>query len=463
MSAIAGIANLARRQDAAQMIEKISHRGRDNDKVIKKHRAVIISSWHDIEQCSPSPFLKKNLVWDGTPPSEITLEALAQWPQPFALAATTPQGLFLARDRLGVKPLYYGKADGDFCFASEVKALLTITNDINEFPPGHCYTPDDGFQPSAKIKTSTLSYDNAERIIAELHRKLENAITRSIVSDTMGVWLSGGVDSSVIATLAKKHVRELHSFVIGLEGATDLNYGGQVAELLETKHHPLTVTMDDIFPILPEVIYALESFDALLVRSTITNYLSSAVVADHVGAIFSGEGGDELFAGYAYMKKIPAKQLPLELEAAVGCLHNTALQRVDRSACAQGILPFVPFADMEVVEYALSIPVKHKIYRQGNGEIEKWILRKTIEGKIPDSILWRPKTKFWQGTGLKELIGDYAETKISNSDFQRERTLPNRWRLNTKEELMYYRIFKEQFGDMTQLDWMGRTKGAPVH
>jgi len=271
------------------------------------------------------------------------------------------------------------------------------------------------------------------------------------------------VDSSVIAILAKKHVRELHSFVIGLEGATDLNYGGQVAELLGTKHHPLTVTMEDIFPILPEVIYALESFDALLVRSTITNYLSSAIVADHVGAIFSGEGGDELFAGYAYMKKIPAKQLPLELEAAVGCLHNTALQRVDRSACAQGILPFVPFADMEVVEYALSIPVKHKIYRQGNGEIEKWILRKTIEGKIPDSILWRPKTKFWQGTGLKELIGDYAETKISDSDFQRERTLPNMWRLNTKEELMYYRIFKEQFGDMTQLDWMGRTKGAPVH
>jgi asparagine synthase (glutamine-hydrolysing) len=462
MSTIAGVTNSKRRRDVSKMMKKITHRGSENSKTIEKHGVLIQSAWHDIEKSPDLDALSSKLIWDGTPPHEITPEALAQWPQPFALAAVKPHGLFLARDQLGVKPLYYGQENGDLYFASEVKALLEITNDINEFPPGHFFTPDDGFQSYASIETTVQSNANVDSMISDLRGKLEDAIARDVVSDPMGIWLSGGVDSSVIATLAKKQVGVLHSFVIGLEGATDLDYGGRVAELLGTKHHPFTVTMDDLLPVLPAVIYALESFDALLVRSSITNYLISGIVSDYVDVIFSGEGGDELFAGYAYMKKIPSERLPAALEEAVGALHNTAFQRVDRSACARGILPMVPFADIDVVNYALSIPVKYKIFRQGNTEIEKWILRKTVEGMIPDSILWRPKTKFWQGTGLKELLGEYAQLKVSDSDFQHERELPNGWRLNTKEELMYYRIFNEQFGDVNELDWMGRTKGAPV-
>lgn len=462
MSTIAGAANSARQQEVAAMMRKISHRGRDNRKTIQKHGALIQSSWHDIEENADLSVLKNKLVWDGNPPLEINPRALAQWPRPYALAAVRPQGLFLARDPLGVKPLYYGEANGDFFFASEVKALLAVTDDINEFPPGHCFSLEDGFQLCERIKTGELPYDEVEKIVVELHSRLEKAIERDVVSGPMGVWLSGGVDSSVIATLAKKQVRELHSFVIGLEGATDLKYGGQVASLLGTRHHSYTVKMEDLLPILPSTIYALESFDALLVRSSVTNYLISGIVSDYVDAIFSGEGGDELFAGYAYMKDIPAEKLPTALEKAVGSLHNTAFQRVDRSAFSQGIVPLLPFADLDVVNYAMSIPIKYKIYRKGNVEIEKWILRKTIEDMIPDSILWRPKTKFWQGTGLKEMLGDYAERQISDSAFERERKLPNGWKLNTKEELMYYRIFTEQFGELDQLAWIGRTEGAPV-
>jgi asparagine synthase (glutamine-hydrolysing) len=162
------------------------------------------------------------------------------------------------------------------------------------------------------------------------------------------------------------------------------------------------------------------------------------------------------------MKDLPREKLHLELEQATGRLHNTAFQRVDRCATANGIVPFVPFADKDVVDFALSIPTHLKIYRDGEKEIEKWILRKTIDGMIPDSVLWRPKTKFWQGTGLKELISEYAEAQVSDADFKRERALPNGWVLNTKEELMYYRIFKERFGEASELEWMGRTKGAPV-
>jgi asparagine synthase (glutamine-hydrolysing) len=463
MAAIAGITNPAQRQDVVSWMKKISHRGNGGSKVIEHQNILMQSSWHEIEERPVSDVLKENAVWDGAPPAQITPGALASWAQPFALAAATSKGLFLARDGLGLKPLYYGYKGDNLCFASEVKALLEITTDINEFPPGTWYTLQDGFQTFTQIQTgSTLLDNDTEAMIAELRRRLETAIQRSVVSERMGVWLSGGVDSSVIATLAKRQVKELHSFVIGLPGATDLKYGGIMAEHLGTIHHPVTVTLEDLLPILPDAIYALESFDALLVRSSVTNYLISRFVSEYVDGIFSGEGGDELFAGYDYMKDLPREKLHLELEQATGRLHNTAFQRVDRCATANGIVPFVPFADKDVVDFALSIPTHLKIYRDGEKEIEKWILRKTIDGMIPDSVLWRPKTKFWQGTGLKELISEYAEAQVSDADFKRERALPNGWVLNTKEELMYYRIFKERFGEASELEWMGRTKGAPV-
>jgi asparagine synthase (glutamine-hydrolysing) len=364
---------------------------------------------------------------------------------------------------LGVKPLYYGKINDSLAFASEVKALLTVTEDVHEFPPGAWYTPEEGFNSFRKVKSGKLPYKDADRIASELRLKLEQAIIRRAAADEMGTWLSGGVDSSAIAALARPHVRVLHSFVSGVEGAPDVDYGRQMAEFLGTEHHVLIVTLNDLLKALPEVIYHLESFDALLVRSSITNYLTSKMVSDYVGVVYSGEGGDELFAGYDYIKDIPADKIPEECEDIVMRLHNTALQRVDRSAQAHGVVPFVPFTDMEVVEYALSIPPEYKVYRNGGDPIEKWILRKAVEDTVPESVLWRPKAKFWQGAGVEELLADYAESTISDADFQRERILLNGWKLNSKEELMYYRIFKGHFGELTQLNWMGRTKGAPIH
>lgn len=463
MAGIAGLARPGQQQLVVQMLDKISHRGRDRAKMLAKRNVTMQAAWSDMLS-RPTPLsLQMNAVWDGASPPIPDPGVLASQTEPFAMAAISPEGLFLARDPLGVKPLYYGMYDGYMAFASEVKALLLITEEVQEFPPGTWYSPKDGFQVFSKIKSGRrLPYQEVHKITTELRLRLEQAIIRCVVSDEMGTWLSGGVDSSAIAALARPHVHRLHSFVSGVEGAPDLEYGLQMAEFLGTEHHQLLVSLADMLAALPDVIYHLESFDALLVRSSITNYLTSKMVSDYVGAVFSGEGGDELFAGYDYIKDLPPEQIPNELEDITMRLHNTALQRVDRSAQAHGVVPFVPFTDLDVVAYAMRIPSKYKVYQDGGKPIEKWILRKTVEDLLPDSVLWRPKAKFWQGAGVGEQLAGHAEATISDSDFAHERPLPNGWILNSKEELMYYRLFKAHFGELFHLNWMGRTKGAPV-
>lgn len=462
MAAIAGIALPGHQEKVVQMLQKVSHRGKDRTKMLEKRGVTMQSAWTS-GLARPAPLsLQMSAVWDGLSAPLPKPESLSQRTEPFALAAVLPDGLFLARDLLGVKPLYYGKTDGSLAFASEVKALLPVTEDIHEFPPGTWYTPQDGFRRFGEIKSGTLPYQDADRIASELRQVLEQAILRRAAADEMGSWLSGGVDSSAIAALARPYVRVLHTFVSGVEGAPDIEYGSRMADFLGTEHHVLTVTLDDLLKALPEVIYHLESFDALLVRSSITNYLTSKMVSDYVGVVYSGEGGDELFAGYDYIKDLPAEAIPGECEDIIMRLHNTALQRVDRSAHAHGVVPVIPFTDRDVLEYALRIPPEYKVYRGNGAPVEKWILRKAVEDAVPASVLWRPKAKFWQGAGVQELLSEHAESAITDADFQRERLLPNGWKLNSKEELMYYRIFKDHFGELAQLDWMGRTKGAPV-
>ena len=461
MAGIAGIDCDGKHELVAQMLKRITHRGEAGSKIVKSHGVTLGAVWPKAQVVPASATLQQQATWDGQRPLIPDPTVLEREWQPFALAAATPDGLFLARDPLGVKPLYYGRTDdGALCFASEVKALMGVSQEIHEFPPGAWYDDREGIQTFSEMGSQPVSKHSPSQIASELRLRLEQAVCKRVDNEVMGCWLSGGLDSSAMAALACPHVQELHTVSAGLPGAPDLKFARQVAEFLNTEHHEVCVTLDEILAVLPEVIYHLESFDALLVRSSVTNYLAAQRAADYVGAVFSGEGADELFAGYAYLETVEPDQLSDELTDITHRLHNTALQRVDRSASAHGLVAHVPFLDPDVVEHARHIPASLKL-KEETGMVEKWILRRALIDALPTNVLWRRKAKFWQGAGVGDLLAQYAEERITDEDFRRERTLPNGWTLNSKEELMYYRIFKEHFGELKDLSWMGRTKGAP--
>ncbi|KAF0108443.1 MAG: hypothetical protein FD146_1017 [Anaerolineaceae bacterium] len=446
MTAIAGIASHAKSELVDRMLDKMSHRGWAWRDVIEERNLTFGAIGLGIQKQAHETLKKSGLACDSASEGH------------FAQAQAAAAGFELKRDLLGVTPLYYGRTnDGELCFASEVKGLLEATCDVHEMPPGNCY---DGLKMEtyARIAIQDPLDESPETIAAELRRRLETAIEKRIGDGRVGAWLSGGLDSSTLAALARKHVSNFHTFAVGSPGAPDLEFARAMVDFIKSAHHEVIVGPEDILRVLPDVIYHLESFDALLVRSSVMNFLVAKCASDFVPAVFSGEGGDELFAGYEYLKALDPDQLPAELVDITNRLHNTALQRVDRCAYAFGTVAHVGFLDSGVVEYALRIPAQYKL-RQG---IEKWILRQAMADALPDAILNRTKAKFWQGAGVEDMLARHADEKITGADFARERGLPDGSRLNSKEELMYYRIFKEHFGEFDDLSWVGRTKGAPV-
>ncbi len=446
MAAIAGIAQPNAQQDVQKILEKMSHRGTEDSMVKAVDGTTLGLSWP-----SSQPDAGRALAKNGTAQDWINDSHYAR--------AQVDQGSFvLSRDPLGVSPLYYGfTEDNALCFSSEVKGLLGVVDHVQELPPGS--TLKDGKVKQDFVLSEKKPIDEPRQsIAANLRRRLEKSVEKRAMRDVpYGAWLSGGLDSSALAALARPHTDTLHTFAAGFEGAPDLHYARLVARHIGSNHHEMIPTFKEILNVIPEVIRHLESFDALLVRSSLMNYLVAKLASDYVPAVFSGEGGDELFAGYSYLNNVSLEDLPAELTDIIGRLHNTALQRVDRCAGAHGTVAYVGFLDNEVVDYALRIPAEYKIY---NG-LEKWILRRAVLDLLPESVVMRKKSKFWEGAGVEDMIASYVEAQVSDEDFRRERQLPDGGTLNSKEELYYYRIHKEYFGGLKNYDWMGRTKGSP--
>jgi len=446
MAGLAAIARPSMSKQVHTMLDRISHRGGAGRLVLEAGGCTL------------------GLV---TPPSQShLLQALQDAGRAVdgpghghrAIVEASGGQLVLTRDELGVAPLYTGTLpDGTQVCASEVKALIPEARMILEVPPGHALRGG-AARRYFELRTGEEFSEDAQAIARRLREELEAAVRRRVQTDTMGSWLSGGLDSSTLAALARRQLDTLHTFAAGLEGAPDLEFAREVARFIGSVHHEALLSLQDLIRVLPVVIEHLESFDALLVRSSVTNYLVARLASEFVGEVFSGEAGDELFAGYAYLKDLDPGALQGELLEITGRLHNTALQRVDRSASAHGTVAHTPFTDPTVVSVAFRIPARLKLV----DGVEKWILREALQGALPDRVLQRTKAKFWEGAGVGDHLAHHAAGAISDGDFARERHLPGGWELNTKEELLYYRIFRERFGALEDLSWMGRTKGSPV-
>ena len=441
MSGIAGINKPNQFSLVKKLLEKISYRG--------KYKKVIFSTDHSTFGFNSNKYLSDQI--------EIFKKEKYIMDSPgvghFAEAKEKDSSIELTRDQIGVVPIYYTYYDNELCFASEVKALLELSKVIKELLPGYKFVNNQLIQ-LYKSDTDFEIKDDPTRIANQLNVLFENVIKNRIKSDEIGSWLSGGLDSSALAALVRPNVNRLYTFSCGVKSSPDLEYAKIMAEYLQSDHYELIISLKDMLKALHEVIYHLESFDALLVRSSIANYLTAKLASDYVDQILSGEGGDEIFGGYLYLKELPINKLKDELIDITNRLHNTALQRVDRCASAFGLIANVIFLDPKIVEYALKIPAEYKI-KDG---IEKWILRLALKDKLPVKILNRTKAKFWEGAGIGDLITEYADKKISDLDFNSERKLNNGWLLYSKEELFYYRIFKDVFGELENFEWMGRTK-----
>jgi asparagine synthase (glutamine-hydrolysing) len=233
----------------------------------------------------------------------------------------------------------------------------------------------------------------------------------------------------------------LHTFAVGTDGSPDLVAARTVAEFLGTFHHEIDYRAAEALESLPNVVRAIESFDPGLVRSAVPNYMLARMTRQHVRVVLTGEGADELFAGYDYLREFTqADDLRDELARTVRSLHNLNLQRCDRVTMAHAVEARVPFLDREVIEWALRVPPEAKIARPG--EPEKKLLREAFDGWLPDEFLWRVKAEFGDGSGARDVLSVAIEAGISDEELAAERGAVDP-PLRTKEELAYYRVWRE--------------------
>lgn len=330
----------------------------------------------------------------------------------------------IARDPLGVKPLYRFTVGGLDAYASEIKAFDGVAESVEEFPAGHVYDSERGLRPYYRVPEPGSSLASPGRAIAEVRDALEAAVVKRLRSDVpLGCLLSGGLDSSLICALARRHVDELHTFAVGLAGSPDLAAARVVADHVGTVHHELVITEDEVRAALPDVLWHLESADVDLVRSAVATWHVMRFAAQHVKVVLSGEGADELFAGYRYHADYEDPDvLQAELRRSLERMHNVNLQRVDRMSMAHGLEAREPFLDRSLIEVAMRVPGEYKQADPVTGRAcEKWVLRAAAADLLPESVLWRRKAQFDEGSGMAGLLPRLAGPRSGDEHADRAR------------------------------------------
>ena len=395
----------------------------------------------------------------------------------FALYDEEQDAFLIARDHIGVIPLYIGyNADGKVFVASELKALEGECERYEPFLPGHYYWSKD---PGMKrwYKRDWMEYDNVKDNTASsdaIRKSLCAAVKRQMMSDVpYGVLLSGGLDSSVISAITESYAERrietdsrsrawwprLHSFAVGLKGAPDLAKARLVADHIGTVHHEINYTIQEGLDALRDVIYFIETYDITTVRASVPMYLLARVIKSMgIKMVLSGEGADEIFGGYLYFHKAPsAEEFHKETVRKLSKLHLYDCLRANKSLSAWGVEGRVPFLDKEFLDVAMRTNPKAKMCsvlpasRSGEADpkasIEKRIVREAFEDMLPEEVAWRQKEQFSDGVGYSWIDTLKKITSEAVTDKQMAHA-EERFPINTplcKEEYYYRSIFEEHF------------------
>ena len=367
----------------------------------------------------------------------------------FTIVWSNGKRIMAARDPVGVRPLFYTRYDKDsIAFASEAKALRFLQSKVHIFPPGHIYDSylndfvcyHTGYWHVNKY-TDTYEGDLKETFIQCVHERL------ATTERDIGFLLSGGLDSSLIASIAAKKLGKINTFSIGLKGSPDLEAARRVAKYLNSNHTEVTFTTEEGISHVNDVIYSLESYDTTTVRASTPMWLLCKYIKEHTNCryIFSGEGSDEILGGYLYFHNAPSTdEFALENMRRLRLIHQFDGLRADRCAGAHGLDLIVPFLDKKFIDVCMKMNQRKK-----RGGMEKRVLREAFEGYLPDEILWRQKDGMSDavGTSWVDGIKMYAEMTVSDSEFMeiRNKSMYHNTPL-TKEEALYRKIFWTYYG-----------------
>ncbi len=363
--------------------------------------------------------------------------------------------VFCARDPIGFNPLYYIHNKNHLVLCSELKGLEDIPGTPKILQPGSCMEFTTAGVNAKQFFDVEITMENQGRekdlSLEELKRglfiRLDNYVSQIMnENDNVASLLSGGVDSTVICALAQQYKKDLDVYTVAAEKSPDLKFAQAFSEKYpEVNHVICTIEEKDVARIIPDVIYALETFDAALIRSAIPMFLLCSKINSDTEILLTGEGADELFGGYHYLKDMSQKETIDELIEMLKTEHALGLQRVDRIIYNFGIEPKAPWFDTSIFEFSFQVPMKYKIREIDEHTYEKWIVHETFKEIIPEEVYLRKKAKFSRGVGSQFYMRDYCDKMISDEEFEKGKAKNPQIVLRSKEEYYYWKIFQDKF------------------
>lgn len=358
--------------------------------------------------------------------------------------------VILARDAVGARPLFYGWDNDVFYFGSEMKALKDHVHfNIQELKPGHLFSSKNGLTPFQPFVPELPNHEgDMQKAVMILRDLLIDAVKRRM-EDVKAIALSGGLDSSIIAAIA----REIDPSITLVTGTVksaqgpDLENAIFMAEYLGMTHHICEITDEEIENFIPQAVWYLESFDEDCISGILSNYFVSRMVKEYSDAVLVGEGADELFGGYRLVLKNPkvksAEQRERLAEKLLNIAYNTALRRLDRAWMANSVIYKTPFLDTRVVAFAKTIPMSWKIY--GEKQVEKYVLREAFRDMLPPRIADREKLRFAMGTGMDDVMDGLVAKKIDPDELKKRPKAAYGLPFASFKELYYYDEFLQMF------------------